>query len=182
MKRNQFVNAKGEIIDTDSDIVPDGCGVTHKMMMLDGLDDVQREIAGASQQRFSDGIGRSHQPGFRLALDTSSDMRDAAQAEEREIRKRQLSDAWLPTGASYLGQPEPDEPDEPVDEPNNARELRKAQVSSAWRTPSSNPADPKAPLFEKNWAASFTPYEHDAADAAHAEMTQRVCDAWKAGA
>jgi hypothetical protein len=66
------------------------------MMLLDGgLDELQREIAGASRQvRFTDGIGRSHQPGFRLA--TSGEMHDAAETAEgaREIRKRVLQDAW----------------------------------------------------------------------------------------
>jgi hypothetical protein len=182
-KRNRFINTKGEIFDTDSDICPDGCGISAKMMLMDGLDGVQREIA-RSYSRPAQITDRSHQPGFRLA-NASSDMRDAAvAADDRAIRKRQLSDAWRTTGASYLGQPEPDEPDEPdtTNEADDARELRKAQISSAWRTPSINPADPKARVFEKNWQASFTPYETDAADAAHAELVKRVCDAWRQGA
>jgi len=181
----QVINRKGETFHVDGDEVPDGCGISAKMMLMDGLDDTQREIARSYSRpaQITDALGRANQPGHRFLNITSSDMRDAA--EEREIRKRKISDAWRTTGASYLGQPEPDEPDEPdtMNEADDARELRKAQVSSAWRTPSSNPADPKARVFEKNWQASFTPYEQaDAADAAHAELVKRVCDAWRVGA
>jgi hypothetical protein len=80
-RKNQFVNTKGEIIDTDSDIVPDGCGITTKMMMLDGLDDTQREIATRYGRRAQvvDAIGRTagYRPGFLLMDTSSGELRDA---------------------------------------------------------------------------------------------------------
>jgi hypothetical protein len=99
MKRNQFVNSRGQVIDTDSDICPDGCGITTSIMMMDGLDDTQREIARSfSRQRFTDGIGRSHQPGHRFINTTSSgELRDAAidarDMAYAELEKRSAA-AW----------------------------------------------------------------------------------------
>jgi len=99
----QVINRKGEMFNVDGDEVPDGCGLRTNIFMLDsGLDDTQREIARSfSRQRFTDGIGRSHQPGHRFINTTSSgvlqdaalDARDMAYAE---LEKR-LAAAWRST-------------------------------------------------------------------------------------
>jgi hypothetical protein len=92
--------------DEGDEIVKDGEGIRCSMMMLDhGLDDVQLEIAGTSRQvRFTDGIGRSHQPGHRF-LSASSGLQDAAETAEgaRLVRKRQIADAWRTLAAWRLG-------------------------------------------------------------------------------
>jgi hypothetical protein len=93
MKKNRYVNQKGAIIYTDSDIVPEGCGITTKMMMLDCLDDTQREIATRYGRRAQvvDAIGRTagHRPGFRLMDTSSGELRDAA-IDTREIAYAEL--------------------------------------------------------------------------------------------
>jgi hypothetical protein len=91
MKRNQFINSRGEIIDSDSDECPPGFGIRTSMMILDGLDGVQREIAGTSRPvHFTDGIGRSHQPGHRfLNITSSGELRDAA-IDARDIAYAEL--------------------------------------------------------------------------------------------
>lgn len=185
----QVINRKGELFNVDGDEVPDGCGISTSMMLMDGLDDTQREIARSYSRpvHFTDALGRANQPGHRFI--NSGELHDVADAaEEREIRKRKISDAWRTTGASYLGQPEPDDaPDDKTQSETDARELRKAQISSAWRTPGINPADPKARVFEKNFAASYAPYMKadaatdgvDARDAAFAALVARSESAWR---
>ena len=98
MKRNQYVNRKGETIYTDSDIVPDGCSIRTSVMLMDSLDDVQREIAGTSRPvHFTDALGRSHQPGHRLINTTPNNLRDAAidarDVAYAELEKRSAA-AW----------------------------------------------------------------------------------------
>jgi hypothetical protein len=177
----QVVNRKGELFNVDGDIVPDGCSLRTSVFMLDGLDDTQREIARSFSRpaQIVDAIGRpcGNRPGHAF-ITSSGILEDAASAasDAREAYRKRMCDAWQAKPA------EPDEPDEPDDESeiDDARELRKAQISSAWRAPSINPAETKARVFRAGWESSYRPYmEADAADAAHAEMTRRVCDAWR---
>jgi hypothetical protein len=82
MKRNQYVNARGQVIDTDSDECPPGFGIRTSMMMLDGLDSVQREIATRYRRsaQVVDAIGRpcGNRPGHAFVCTSSGELRDAA--------------------------------------------------------------------------------------------------------
>jgi hypothetical protein len=91
-RKIQFVNSRGEIIDTDSEICPDGCGITTSMMLMDGgLDDTQREIARSFSRpvHFTDALGRSHQPGHRYDR-SSGILQDAAAVEARDMAYAEL--------------------------------------------------------------------------------------------
>jgi hypothetical protein len=198
-KRNRFINAKGEIFDADSDICPDGCGITTSMMLLDGTQQAVRAHYSRPAQ-IVDAIGRpcGNRPGH--AFMSTSTMRDAAEAA-RATRKKLLADAWRTADAlnEHGGAWEPTRtpdlvPFRPTPDADAAGNLsaaylaEKQRVSNAWRPPagpSSNPAEPKAQVFEKNWAASFAPYEADAADgvdvrdAAFAALVARSESAWR---
>jgi hypothetical protein len=91
----QVINRKGELFNVDGDVVPDGCSLRTNIFMLDsGLDDVQREIAGTSRPvHFTDGIGRSHQPGHRFI--NSGVLQDAADAASAAIDARDMAYAEL---------------------------------------------------------------------------------------
>jgi hypothetical protein len=84
-RKNQFVNSRGEIIYTDSDIVPDGCGITTSMMLMDGLDDTQREIARSYSQpaRVCDAIGRAAGAPPRFPADGHVERRVARRGHRR---------------------------------------------------------------------------------------------------
>jgi hypothetical protein len=190
MKRNQFVNSRGQVINTDSDECPPGYGLKVPVMLMDSM---QREVAThyARPAQVVDAIGRpcGNRPGH--AYMSTSTMRDAAEAA-RATRKKVLADAWRTADAEQGGGWEPTRtpdlvpfrPTPDADAAGNlsaAYQAEKVRVSNAWRSPAGriNPFE-QARIFEKNWAASYAPYENaDAADAAHAEMTRRVCDAWR---
>jgi hypothetical protein len=200
----QVINRKGELFNVDGDVVPDGCSLRTNIFMLDsGLDDTQREIARSYSQRdqIVDAIGRTagHRPGF-LLMNMSSGRQDAA--DDRTIRKRQLSDAWHTPMSDALNEqggaweptrtpdlvPFKPEPDADAAGILSAAYLaEKVRVSNAWRSPagaSINPAEPKARVFEKNWAASYAPYEDaadgvDVRDAAFAALVARSESAWR---
>ncbi len=75
-RKNQFVNARGQVIDTDDDVCPDGFGLRTSMMLLDGgLDELQREIATryGRPAQIVDAIGRpsGNRPGHAF-MSTSS--------------------------------------------------------------------------------------------------------------
>jgi hypothetical protein len=196
-KRNQFINSRGEIIDTEDGVCPDGYGLRTNIFMLDhGLDDTQREIA-RSYSRPAQITDRSHQPGFRLA-NAASNMQDAASAA-RATRKKLLSDAWRTTDAlnEQAGAWSPTEtpdlvPFKPSPDVDAAGSLsaaylaEKVRVSNAWRTPaaSGNSTESKAAAFTRNWAASYAPYQQgDAATTdAYAAMVNRQQNAWRQGA
>jgi hypothetical protein len=197
----QVINRKGELFNVDGDVVPDGCSLRTNIFMLDsGLDDTQREIARSFSRpaQITDAIGRvaGHRPGFLLT--NKSTRRDAAEAA-RATRKKLLSDAWRTAdalneqGGAWQPTETPDiVPFRPTPDADAAGNLsaaylaEKQRVSNAWKTPagpSSSPAETKARAFRAGWESSYAPYmKADAADAAHAEMTRRVCDAWRVGA
>jgi hypothetical protein len=208
-RKNQFVNVRGQIIDTDSDECPPGFGIRTSMMLMDGLDDLQREIAGTSRRRFSDGIGRSHQPGHRFlnVMSSGGVLQDAAAVEARdeafaELEKRSAAawrtpmadalneqgGAWEPTRTPDLVPFKP-EPDVDGDGRKSAAyEAAVKRASNAWRSPagpSSNPAATKAAAFNRGWAASYAPYQQgdaapaDLADAAYVELVKRAENAWR---
>jgi hypothetical protein len=88
-KRNQYDEDEGD------DIVKDGEHVRVPMMLCDAM---QRDVAAHyTRQRFTDGIGRSHQPGHRFINTTSnSELRDASDARDMayaELEKRSAA-AW----------------------------------------------------------------------------------------
>jgi hypothetical protein len=203
----QVINRKGEVFNVDGDVVPDGCSLRTNIFMLDsGLDDTQREIARSFSRPalVVDAIGRAcgNRPGF-LLMDTST-MRDAAEAA-RATRKKLLADAWRTPMSDALNEQggawEPTRtpdlvPFKPTPDADAAGNLsaaylaEKQRVSNAWRSPagaSINPAEPKARMFERNFAASYAPYmEHDAAtdgvdarDAAFAALVARSESAWR---
>jgi hypothetical protein len=95
--------------------------------------------------------------------------------------------AWEPTRTPDLVPFKP-EPDADAAGILSAAYLaEKVRVSNAWRSPagaSINPAEPKARVFEKNWAASYAPYEDaadgvDVRDAAFAALVARSESAWR---
>jgi hypothetical protein len=81
--------------DEGDEIVKDGEHVRVPMMLCDAM---QRDVAAHyTRQRFTDGIGRSHQPGHRFINTTSnSELRDASDARDMayaELEKRSAA-AW----------------------------------------------------------------------------------------
>jgi hypothetical protein len=195
-RKNQFVNSRGQVIDTDDDVCPPGFGIRTSMMMLDGLDDLQREIAtryGRSAQ-IVDAIGRpcGNRPGHAFMSMSSGVLQDAAAVEARdeafaELEKRSAA-AWrtVPAADALPDHPAPD-----VDaqgRASDAYEAAKVAASNRWRSPAGriNPAATKARVFENNWAASYAPYMKadaadgvDARDAAFAALVARSESAWR---
>jgi hypothetical protein len=129
-RKNQFVNSRGEIIDTDSDICPDGCGISTKMMMLDGLDDTQRRIATDAAIRATPVL---HRPGTLRITDADRDARSSLIDE----RQRAVSDAWKNPPTVKDADTARDYPESDVDANGNTTDLyeaRKQRASNAWRT------------------------------------------------
>jgi hypothetical protein len=130
MKRNQFVNAQGEIIDAEDGICPDGCGITTKMMMLDGLDDTQREIATRYGRRAqivdAFGLPAGQRQGYAFVDTSGDDPRITAYADAA----RRSSNAWRPEakmpvvgGKVTTG-----------DARANAYATYKERITNAWRS------------------------------------------------
>jgi hypothetical protein len=92
-RKNQFFNSRGQVIDTDSDICPPSFGIRTSMMMLDGLDSVQREIATRYRRpaQVVDAIGRpcGNRPGHAF-VSTSSGVQDAAAIDARDMAYAEL--------------------------------------------------------------------------------------------
>jgi hypothetical protein len=55
-RKNQFINTRGKIIDTDSDECPPGFGLRTSMMMLDGMQEAVRAHY-MRQARITDAFG-----------------------------------------------------------------------------------------------------------------------------
>jgi hypothetical protein len=95
-RKNQFVNSRGEIIDTDSDECPPGFGLKVPVMLMDSM---QRDVAAhyTRQARivdaFGEPVGRTgRRSGYAFADVASDDPRIAAYADAA----RRSSDAWRP--------------------------------------------------------------------------------------
>jgi hypothetical protein len=93
-RKNQFVNARGQVIDTDDDVCPPNFGIRTSMMMLDGLDSVQRGIATRYGRRAQvvDAIGRpcGNRPGHAFVSTSSGVLQDAAAIDARDIAYAEL--------------------------------------------------------------------------------------------
>ena len=130
MKRNQFVNARGEIIDTDSDECPPGFGIRTSMLLLDGLDDTQRSIATDAAIRATPVL---HRPGTLRITDADRDARSSLIDE----CKRAVSGAWKNPPTVKDADTARDYPESDVDANGNTTDLyeaRKQRDSTAWRT------------------------------------------------
>jgi hypothetical protein len=130
----KFFNERGEIVVTDSDVCPPGCHVRAGVMMLDGLDDTQREIARSYSPpaRIVDAFDRpaGHAPGY--CFDAAA---DDARAEAYQARKAQLADAWRgPLAATHTAAPT-DAQLTAADAAEAAYAAHDAWLCNAWRTP-----------------------------------------------
>ena len=125
-RRNQFVNSRGEIVDSVDGICPDGCHVVTTMMMLDGT---QQAIARA---RIVDAFGlpAGHAPGYAfMDAGPSTEAHDA-----REAYKARLTDEWRSPPAATHAAAATDSSATGVDAAEAAYAAHDAWLRDAWRT------------------------------------------------
>jgi hypothetical protein len=132
-KMAKFYNARGEIVVTDSDVCPPGHSVRANVMILDGLDDTQREIARSySRSRLVDAYGNTasvgHRPGH--VYDAGADDRCDQAYDDMTTR---LSDAWRSPHAAAAPEPPTQSRTDTRDARDFAYDNMVAKISSAWR-------------------------------------------------
>lgn len=128
MTKFQFINERGEVVDSDSDVVPDGCGVRVPVMLMDS---VQREVAAhvSRQALITDAFGApaGRRPGYCYAPPTqAATARDAAFEESCN----RIENAWRNPPVVF------DAARPPVSEPTTpeaAFAAHEAWLRDAWR-------------------------------------------------
>jgi hypothetical protein len=126
-RKNQFVNSRGEIIDTDSDECPPGFGLKVPVMLMDSM---QRDVAAhyTRRARITDAFGlpAGQRRGYAFADVASDDPRIAAYADAA----RHSSDAWRPEAKRPVIQGKVTTGDARAD----AYATYEERITNAWRS------------------------------------------------